>query len=77
MKVLSVCQYDGEYDGRKYTKAMLVVSKNGGYPQLISVDPDIYNKAVNEAGGKLLGKEIDVLYSLNYGKYKATEIKLI
>lgn len=73
MKVLSACQYDGEYDGKKYSKVMLVVSENGQYPKLIGIDPRLWN----EAGGKLVGREINVLYEQSYGKFRASKLQIV
>lgn len=73
MKVLGVCQYNGVYNDKPYTKVMLVVSDNGRYPQLINVDPAIYEAT----GGKLNGKEINLYYEKSYGKYKVNKIEVV
>lgn len=73
MKVLSVAQYNGEYNDKPYTKIILVVSDNGRYPQMVSVNPEVYEAA----GGKLGGKEINLLYESAYGKYRVGKIEVL
>lgn len=77
MKVLAVGQYDGEYkrangEAIKYSKVMLTVSVNGRYPKLVPVDIDVYQSA----GGKLIGKDIEIEYVEKYGKMKANRITI-
>lgn len=73
MKVLAVGQYDGKFEDKNYTKVMLVVSNNGQYPQLVAVNPEVYQ----EAGGKLIGKDVNLLYQYSYGKYKVSKIEVL
>ena len=78
MKVIAVGQYDGTFKNKSgedvnYSKVMLTVSENGNYPKLIAVDIPVYQNS----GGKLLGKEIELLYVYNYGKMKVNQIKVL
>jgi len=75
MKVIAVGQYDGKFKNKvgedvSYSKVMLVVSENGNYPKMISVDIPVYQ----ECGQKLIGKDVEILYKSAYGKMKADKI---
>lgn len=73
MKVLGVCQYDGKFEEKPFTKIMMVVSDNGRYPQLINVNPEVYQAT----GGKLQGKEVNLYYENRYGKYRVSKIEVL
>lgn len=78
LKVVAVGQYDGELKNSKgetikYSKVMLTVSENGNYPKLVAIDIPVYQ----EAGGKLLGKNIEIEYKYLYGKMKASRITVL
>lgn len=73
-KILAKGEYTGEFNGRPFTKVLLVYSENGQYPKMISVDKDVYETA-EAKHGNLLNKDVEMSYQEHYGKFKVSEIK--
>lgn len=75
--VLGEAQYQGVFKeaGREvpYEKIVLMVSNEGKYPEVISVDTDVYKRV----GTRLLNKKINLLYRKTYGRYKIEKIELV
>lgn len=77
MKVLSSTKYVGEFEGKQYTKILLIVSDKGRWPQMVSCDEDVYNEFYNNVKGNIKSPEVRLLYENRYGKMKISKIEVI
>lgn len=59
---------------REYEKIILVVSENGGYPRIMSVDTAVYEDA-HKRLGNLAGKNVKILGSYAFNRFKVEKIE--
>lgn len=72
VKIYSVAKYEGEYEGKKYTKALMIAAEGNSYPHMVSMSWKDYERVLEEYGiDTLEGKSIKNFVYRVYGK-KAT-----
>lgn len=50
VKIYSVAKYEGEYEGKKYTKALMIAAEGKNYPKMVSMNWKDYEKVLQEYG---------------------------
>lgn len=71
-KILASASYKGEYNGKQFEKICMIVSKEGRYPQLVSVDKAVYDQAQAIINAR---KPVKLLYDQQYGKFRIVKIE--
>lgn len=75
-KILASGTYHGEYEGKPFDKAVMIYSDDNHWPKMATCSVEVYNRAVEENGGKSLkGTPVKFYYEESYGKFKITKIE--